>query len=231
MKKLTVFAMFFMLIYGVYAQEESLNRKFVSGGVVNFLIQHNTFPLSSTFNYIGNGGIYSNSTNETKNTTFTISPYAGKELNPHLILGIQLDYRIGRYKVEDNLNIITNTKVDTESNYNNIGFGVFTRHTLYPEKQFNFYFQPYIKYNLYTDEVKHNSTIIEEEKANFISLGVGLGILYNINNRWRATLRAGGLNYAFGNWEVIGTDRKKTFSAFGTDLNLSSIFLGFEVKM
>jgi hypothetical protein len=62
-------------------------------------------------------------------------------------------------------------------------------------------------------------------------LGAGLGLLYNINNRIRATLRTGGLNYVNGKWEIKVTDTKKNFSSFGTNISLSTIHFGFEIRV
>jgi len=48
---------------------------------MNFLIQNNTYPLSSLSIISGPGGISSNSISDSKNTTFAITPYFGKEIS------------------------------------------------------------------------------------------------------------------------------------------------------
>nr|MBS0037005.1 hypothetical protein [Saprospiraceae bacterium] len=91
--------------------------------------------------------------------------------------------------------------------------------------------QPYVEYNLLNQDEIQDSNVTHEEKANYFELGAGLGILYNINSKMRATLRTGGLSYVNGKWEIKDTDTEKDFSSFGTNLNLSTIFFGFEIRI
>lgn len=213
------------------AQDEITNNNFVLGGSVSFMTQNNTFPFTGLSINSGIGGIYSNSTNDTKNTSFSITPYFGKELNSRLLLGLQLDYRVGKYTA-DNIFIFGQTnQVDFERNSNQFGIGVFARYTLNPDQQFNFYLQPSFEYNLLNEEESQDSDITQEEKANYFHLTVIAGVLYNINNKVRATLRTGGLSYVNGKWKIVGTDVEKSFSSFGTNVNLSSISFGFEIKI
>jgi len=231
MKKLILLALAVSIIQIVNAQETEIGNKLILGGSFNFLTQNNTYPLSSLSINSGIGGIYSNSTNDTKNTTFAITPYFGKEINPKLFVGLQLDYRIGRYKAEDTFVFGQPNSIDFERNSNQIGIGLFTRHILNPNSTFSFFIQPYLEYNLLNEEEIQDSNVTQEEKANYFEVGAGLGILYNINSKIRATLRTGGLNYVNGKWEIKDTDTEKDFSSFGTNLNLSTIFFGFEIRI
>ncbi|MBK8347036.1 MAG: hypothetical protein IPL08_05210 [Saprospiraceae bacterium] len=227
MKKLILIAFAVSILQAVNAQETEIGNKVILGGSINFLTQNNTYPISSLSINSGIGGIYSNSTDDTRNTTFAITPYFGKEINPKLFVGLQLDYRIGRYKAEfGQIN-----SINFERNSNQIGIGLFTRHILYPNNKFSFFIQPYLEYNLLNEEEIQNSNVTQEEKANYFEVGAGLGILYNINSKIRATLRTGGLNYVNGKWEIKDTDKEKYFSSFGTNLNLSTIFFGFEIRI
>ena len=231
MKKLTLFLLLLSLFNILNAQEETKQNHFIIGGSLNFLLQNNTYPLSSVSTISGIGGIYSNGINDTKNTSISISPYVGKELNNHLLLGIQLDYRLGKYKTDDAYLFGQTNPVDYERRSYQIGIGVFSRHILNPEKRINFYIQPYFEYNLLHEENFQNSNSTQEEKVNYIELGLSAGILFNINDRWRATLRIGGLSYVNGKWEIVDTSTKKNFSSFGTNLNFASFYLGFEMKL
>jgi len=47
----------------------------------------------------------------------------------------------------------------------------------------------------------------------------------------RTTLRIGGLNYVSGKWEIVNTVTEKDFSSFGMNINLATIFFGFEMKL
>jgi len=215
----------------VNAQETEIVNKVILGGSFNLLTQKNTYPLTGLSINSGIGGIYSNSTDDTKNKTFAITPYIGKEINPKLFVGLQFDYRIGRYKAERAIIFGQPNSVDFERNSNQIGFGIFTRHILNPHSKFNFFIQPYLEYNLLSEQETQNSNVTQEEKANYFEIGAGLGILYSVNSDIRATLRTGGLNYINGKWEIKGTDTAKDFSSFGTNFNLSSIYFGLEIRM
>ncbi len=215
----------------ILAQEEVSTHSYVLGGSFNFLVQNNTYPLSSLSLNSGIGGIYSNSTNDTKNTTFAITPYIAKDINAHWLLGLQLDYRVGNYIAEDLIRFSQPELYDLERSSNQIGIGLFSRYTLNPTQEFNLYLQPYFEYNSLNEEEFEDTVLTQEEKASFIELGIGLGVLYNVNDRMRATLRMGGLNYINGKWEIVNTDTEKDFSSFGTNLNLATIFFGFEIKM
>jgi len=231
LNKLTLIITLLSLFQIINAQEETSLNKFVLGGSVNFLTQNNSFPFSTLLVIPASGVIFSNSTNDTKNTTFSISPYFGKELNSRMLFGLQFDYRIEKYSADDISVLGQPNPVDFERNSSQFGIGVFTRHLINPDQQFNFYLQPSIKYNLLKQEESQDSNITQEEKANYIQLSVGAGVLYNINERLSATLRAGGLNYVNGKWEIVDTDTEKNFSSFGTNINLSTIQFGFELTI
>ncbi|MEZ4911091.1 MAG: hypothetical protein R2774_09530 [Saprospiraceae bacterium] len=231
MKNLILIALAISILQVVNAQEAEIGNKVILGGSINFLTQNNTYPLSGTFIITGLRGIYSNNTNNTRNTTFTISPYIGKEINPNLIVGLQFDYGIDRYKAEDVYIFGQPDSVDIKNNSNQIGFGIFTRHILNPDGKFNFYIQPYLEYNLLSEEDIQDANVIQERKANYLEVGVGLGMLYNINSKIRATLKTGGINYVNGSWEIKNTDTSKKFSSFGTNLNLSTIYFGLEIRI
>ena len=231
MKKLTFTVLLISIFQVLNAQETEIGNKFILGGSMNFLIQNNTFPLSSITINSGIGGIFSNSTDDTRNTSFGITPYFGKEISQKLFVGLQLDYRIGRYKAEDILLFGQANSIDFERNSNLIGIGAFTRHIFNPNKQFSFFIQPYFEFNFLNEKELQDLNVTQEEKANYFELGAGLGVLYNINDKIRATLRTGGLNYINGKWEIKDTDIEKDFSSFGTNFNLSTIFFGFEIRI
>lgn len=231
MKKLILIVLAVSILQVVNGQETEIENKIILGGSINFLTQNNAYPLSSLSINSGIGGIYSNSTNNTKNTTFAITPYFSKEINPKLFIGLQLDYRIGLYKAEDTFVFGQPNPINLERNSNQIGIGLFTRHILNPKNQFSFFIQPYLEYNLLNEDELQDTNVTQEEKANYFEAGMGLGMLYNINSQIKATLRTGGLNYIIGKWEIKDTDIEKKFSSFGTNLNLSAIFFGFEIRI
>ena len=231
MKKMMVITLLISLVQVGYAQEEIALNKFILGGSINFSIQNNTYPLSSLSINSGFGGIYSNNINDTKNSTFAFSPYVGKEINAHLLVGLQFDYRKRKYEEENSFGFGQPNTVDFVRQSNQFGIGLFSRYTLNPNHLFNFYLQPYFEYNILNEKRSQDANITQEEKASFIELGVGMGVLYNINNRMRTTLRIGGLNYVSGKWEIVNTVTEKDFSSFGMNINLATIFFGFEMKL
>ena len=231
MKKITLLFFLIPMLQVVFAQEEIAPNKIVLGGSMNFLIQNNAYPLTNTSITPGYGGIYSNNTNDIKYTTFAINPYIGKEINPHLLFGVQLDYRLSSNKTKDAFILGQPNLSDFESKSNLFSVGIFSRHTINPGKLFNFYLQPYLKYTFNKEKESQNTKITQEIKSNYIDLGLGIGVLYNINDRMRATLRTGSINYVNGKWEIVDTGKSKNFSSFGTNLNLATIFFGFEIKI
>ncbi|HMU02134.1 MAG TPA: hypothetical protein PJ990_00845, partial [Saprospiraceae bacterium] len=68
------------------AQETEIDNKFILGGSMNFLIQNNTYPLTSLSLITRTGGIYSGGTNDIRYTTLAFSPYFGKEINSNLMV-------------------------------------------------------------------------------------------------------------------------------------------------
>ena len=231
MNKLILIAFAVSILRAGNAQETEIENKLILGGSINFITQKNLYPLSSLSINFGTGGIYSNSTNDTKNTSLALTAYFGKEINPNLIAGLRLNYRIGRYKAEDIYLFGQSNPIELVRNSNQFGIGIFTRHIINPNNKLCFFIQPYIEYNLLNEEEIQNSNVTQKEIVNYFELGAGLGISYNINNKLRATLTTGGLNYVNGKWEIKDTDTKKYFSSLETNLNLTTIFFGLEIKI
>ena len=235
MKKLILTILCLSILRVINAQETEIDNKFILGGSMNFLIQNNTYPLSSFPLNSRIGGIYSNGTSDTRFNTLAFSPYFGKEIRSNLMVGLQFDYRIENNEQDDvqvfGLGQSNPNTIDLKRNSNQIGFGIFTRYIINPSRQFSFFLQPYAQYNLLNEKRSEDATVIQEQKANYIELGVGLGMTYNINKNIRAVLRSGGVSYVTGNWEIKNTDTEKDFSSFGTNLSLSSIFFGFEIRI
>lgn len=228
--KIYVIALFFLVFQITKAQEETINNSFVLGGALNLGIQKNAFPIpvgaSSGLPFFVIG-------NDTKNTNFSILPYFGKEVNKHLLVGFELNFRTGKYIDRIVTGEIVNTKIAKQ-----IGGGFFMRYLLNPEKRFIFYLQPYSEYSFFKEEntsfrlvmigspsIPGENTIENTRKINFVELGIKTGMIYNINNKVRAVLRIGGLQYVNGK-----IDGDKKYNSFDTNFNTSSVFFGFELK-
>jgi len=217
--KLTLILILILLSQTMNAQDKPSTNSIIIGGALNFLNQNNAYPLSSLTINSGIGGVYSNSTNQTKNLAFSISPYIGKELNQNWLLGFQLDYRIGNYKAEDIAVFGQPNTVDFERKSNQIGLGIFSRYIINPEYQFNFYLQPFIEYNILNEKESQDANITQKERANYLEVGIVGGVLYAISDTWNATFRISG-----------DTAITNNFSSYGVNFNASSIRLGIEMK-
>lgn len=226
------FLLFIPIFIGqLTAQEEVTTNRFILGGSINFITQTNTFPFSTLPITSGFGLVFSDNTNNTKNTIFSVSPYVGKGINPNWVVGIGLSYRYNSFIAEDAFSFNQPAPSDLNRKTNDFGFGLFGRYTLNPEQRFNFFLQPYTQYNFLVENTKNDNELIQIEKVSYFELGTSLGVLYAINSRFRATLRAGGLNYISGSWKIRDTDIRRTFNSFGFNLNLSTIFIGIEMKL
>src|SRR5690606_13274706 len=126
-KNLILIVLLFSFSHGVFGQDTEHKNKIVLGGSMSFVTQNNAYPFSSLSRIPNNtiGGIYSNNTDDAKYTSFAFTPYLGKEINPHWIVGIQLEYRFEKYTANDVLFFGQTNPVDTESNTDQIGIGIF----------------------------------------------------------------------------------------------------------
>ncbi len=230
MKKFTFSLFMTVLFLGIQAQEETIANRFILGGSINFVSQKNSVPLAALSINSGVGILFADNTNESKNTVLSLSPYLAKEVNANWLVGIQLNYRLDNYTAEDAFSFGQPSPTDFNRKTNSFGFGLFSRYTLNPEQRFHFFLQPFLGYNLLSEDTKNNDVLVQEETANYFEAGVGLGFLYPINSKFRATLRTGGINYVNGKWKVKDTEIDKGFSSFGLNLNLSTVFIGVEMR-
>ena len=228
MKKLTILILLLSLLETTYAQEDESFQPVVIGGSLYFNSAQNDFiiPLIGPFGTISPG----NSDNP-KSTRFSVRPYLGKQISDRFLAGILLDFSLSRYSSTYTQGFPQPETIDFKRNSNQYGFGLFTRHSFVPDSRFDFFLQPFAQYFILHEDEFQNSQQTSEEMVNYFALGTDLGILYNINDKWRATLLVGGLRYVNGSWERVGTNLEEDFSSFGLNLNLSSIQIGMELKL
>ncbi len=223
MKKINFIVLLLAIFQYTTAQEAEMSDKFILGGSVNFSTTNNSSPAGL--------GLVLTPTNESKSTFFGFAPYIGKEINPRLILGLGVDIGVGRSTSEISSFFPSPGSGELKRNSYQIGFGVFSRHVVNPDNQLSFYLQPHINYFISNEKEFQNSNRAGEVQTNFLQLGAGLGLMYNISDQLRATLRSGGLSYVNGNWEDKKSDAANDFSSFGFNLNLSNIFFGLEIRL
>lgn len=231
MKNLITLFVFIIIAISGFSQEETKTNTIILGGSMNLLLQNNTYPLSSIGSISGLGGVYSNNLNDIKNRSFSFSPYIGKEINTKLLIGLSLELQFAKYDAEGTI-FIGQPSVDRLTrNSKKLGGGIFARYTFNPESKIKFFIQPSINFFTLKEEQLNDEILTQEERVNFIDIGVDLGLFYDINSKVRITLRNGGLSYINGNWKIIDTDTEKNFSAFGSNLSLQRTFLGVEIRI
>jgi hypothetical protein len=231
MKKTILLLLSIFSFINIYSQEEERYNNYFLGGSFNFTSQDNTYPISALGINSGIGGIYSNSTENTRNIVFSISPYIGKQINAFWDMGLKLDYRLGNYKAYDQIDFLSQLPYDFERKSNQFGVGIFSRYNFNRDSKLNVYFQPYASYYLLNEEAFRNETATQKETASYIDIGVGIGLTYQLNEKFRVLANFGGLNYVTGSWEIEDTDTSKDFSSFNSTLRLSSLSFGLEMKL
>ncbi|MEZ4926869.1 MAG: hypothetical protein R3A50_11355 [Saprospiraceae bacterium] len=222
MKNLTLLMLCFAFGQFLQAQEDSETRKFVSGGYINFNVQNNSQPASGN-SFAGY--------NDNKYFSFGFNPYIGRQLNKHFLAGIDLLYGIRNSDYGETTIIGQVGTVDLERKVNEYGVGLFGRYGFTPDKAFNFYLQPALSYNMIQSKEIQDAQVVWDNQTNIFELNIGAGLLYDINERLRATIRTGGLYYNIGNSKTDGSESKQHFDSFGLNLNLSNIYFGVEVRI
>lgn len=210
-----------------YSQEPQSN--YFAGGALNFISQKNTFPLTGLSAISGIGGIYSNSTEDSKNVTFSFTSYLGKQILSSIEAGILIEYQINQFNTYQSYLFGIPTPVDIKRTAQHRGIGLFSRFLLSPNKIFSLFLQPQISMYQLFEEQFQNENSVSKEKANYLFSALGIGMLYRLSDKMRLTMKLGGIQFSSGKWEIANTDTYKKFSALSTNLNLSSALLGIEI--
>ena len=229
MKKLPLFLFLFLLCQLSNAQENINDHSFILGGSMNFIVQKNTQPfvlLNSSTPFFGS---FSNNQNNSKYTLFSLNPYIGQRINSNWLFGLQFNFRFK--KSQSTFINFSQEPTSLKTKANHLGFSFFGRYTLSPESKFQFFLKPYIAYLIINEESQRDSFSPSIDKGNVLDLGADLGVLFPINDRLNANIVIGGLRYINGNWKRDGTDKKEYFSSLGTNLNLTSLRFGIEIKL
>jgi len=230
MKNFLVLVLLLLSVFGLNAQEEELRNNFVIGGSANFAIQNGSVPFSTigllpTVGTIGSFSLY-----DKRNVLAAFSPYIGKQLNEKLLLGINLNVNLRKSEGEQPDFFGSGADIPFERNSNLFGVGVFTRYVFNPQNKIMFFIEPSISYSNQNDKYFVDGELGIEEKTRLLSAAVRAGLLYDLNEKIRFTLRQGGLSFTRGSWETDGVDLVNDFQSFNANFRLSSISLGVEWK-
>lgn len=224
----------FLLAFQLNGQDEGQNNlnKFI-GGQFSISNQDGAYPLSAiSFSPIlgGTSILYSNASDiSTFSTSF--SPYYGIQLNDQWSIGGNINIGYQKYS-NGNITVIGTTEPTTLTRKSTVyGLGVFARYALTHNPRANFFIQPFAEYTRIdeTEEVENLSSA--ERNVWFLETGVSLGLLYNINDRFRLTGQFGGLNAVFGKTSTDQSMDSESFSSIGANLRLSSFAFGVEVRI
>ena len=232
MKKITLLFSFLLCLSIAIAQDGSeVSNKFILGGSIGFSTQQNGLPFSSVGNSSNVIATYTSPNDESRRTSISFSPYLGREINPKVIWGVNLHLRYNYYGDRDYI-FPSEPEPDLfEITTHQFGLGVFMRYTFNPTHKFNLFMQPFIEYNSSKREQYFKNESTFKETSQFMNVGLVVGGLYNINEKFRATLRAGILSLLNGTWKEEYINREGNFTALSANLNLSSLRFGFEMRI
>lgn len=178
-----------------------------------FLLPNTGFPIGSPTTFVA----------DATSSTVQISPYIAKVMNPNWLLGGLISISSQTLK-RDNIN-----GADLKNSFTGLGLGVFGRYVFNPTTPFQLYLQPSAAFSVLSGKSRVNNDVLEEDNFSSLSFLVGAGALYEITPRWRATLSVGGIGYQIDDLNPENAGDKPTHT-FTTELNLSSIQLGVEMK-
>lgn len=228
--KALVITLLFTLFASFYTQaqfsEETLEepkKGLFIGGSINF----NTSENKRTTIFIDGIGIVSGSNQNAKNTSYSLNPTIGYQMDKHWIIGLDL--------------LLTNSSSETDDTFNGLliqeatsnSIGAFMRYIFNPQSKLQAYTSPYFRRSFQKSTFSFNNNSIDEFFAEETSnnFGLSLGAQYEISPWLRLRTNVGGLIYSFGkrnndslNFEAGEAD----FNSLGFNFNGSSIFFGAE---
>ncbi|MCB0641044.1 MAG: outer membrane beta-barrel protein [Phaeodactylibacter sp.] len=213
-----------------FAQE--FHPQWFLGGGLQFSIRN----LDSSSPLIG-GPFFSTSDQSTQQTTFSITPYIGREINPYFALGLQAQLSYAKATGFSSIIFSSNGTADIiqqESTMKDYGGNLFARFNLMPFNALHFFLQPALGffYNQRSTVAENiQSPSINNSSGYALSAALSPGLGYHINERWRILASMTGIRYQFGK----NNGRNSfTFATTTSDLdvlfNLSSLFFALEFK-
>jgi hypothetical protein len=211
---------FAILVFGIfvintsYTQENPSFNQFFLGGSFGFSTQKNTPSL------FGNS-------NENSQTSLSVNPYFGKILTEQWMAGIQLFYGFSRIESENTL-LVPPRIVQSETNENEFGLGIFARYIVNPNQSLKLMLQPDLSFNLRNSERLNNSRVVSETEIWNFRIRIQPGLLYQFNKKWRGLVFLGNMTYSFGELRDGQNDNQMEYSSFQTNFNLAALRIGVE---
>ena len=209
------------------------------------LAQETSEPVARDW-LVGGAVQASFSSDDLSSTTIGISPLIGKYVRPNLIVGGSLNYL---YRDSEGFFLQSNLSQEFITMQSTYGAGIFLRYLTNPQNRLTFYLQPAINYSYSRATTESFETVTpfplpgrpipEPEEVSTISLtdiyaftaGVGLGLQYQLSERWQTRVNYGGLNYTrqlAHNPNAAGTS---TSDLINLNLNFSAFSFAFEYRI
>ena len=207
------------------------------------LAQETSEPVARDW-LVGGAVQASFSSDDLSSTTIGISPLIGKYIRPHLILGGSLNYL---YRDSEGFFLQSNLSQEFITTQSTYGAGIFLRYLTNPQNRLTFYLQPAINYSYSRATTESFETIIPTFPGPIVepveisrrslfdtyafTAGVGLGLQYQISERWQTRVNYGGLNYTrqlAHNPNAAGTS---TSDLINLNLNFSAFSFAFEYRI
>lgn len=223
----TILLSCFSLVHGFaqFSEEPVKEPKtgFFIGGSVNFSQSENLRPSF----FIDGIGIVGGSNENSKNSSYSLRPIAGYQLNNHWILG--LEFLLSHFKTE---NDSPANGFFLQKNTRN-SLGIFMRYLINPNSKFQVFVSPYFRKSFEKSTLSFNTIDPSEFNSELSSndIGISLGAQYEISPWLRLNVNVGGLDFKFGkktndpfNFEPGESD----FNSFAFNFNGGSIFFGAE---
>ena len=189
-----------MLFQLVHAQQSDFRPSNVLGGSFNF-------NISDTEPAFGDMSEY-------KVSSFDISPYFGKKLNPGLILGLRLDLS---YLQMNYTQAYPDQGWDPMKHRNTsfaAGMRLFSRHSLNPRNRLQFYLQPSISYARVRYRDYTDSYLSSSSNSDLFAVDLACGALYQLNDKFNLFLRMGALGYSYNNRKFNTLEAEHRYDSF-----------------
>jgi len=244
--------------YSLNAQDTAapiINNYFV-GGAASF----STSTNDNTPDIVGTIIISNPSVDDIKTTSYSFSPTMGRRISEHLSVGLRLRYAYTSVSTESTSMLqfipsgppVVSRNNRIERSY---GAGIFARYSFNPQNKLQFYVEPMISYAKSTSDftgIISDRLTVEDIDNNSASLSAGVGLMYNVSDRFRLITRLGGLSYETGSIDTRTRTRiadtnqdiftgstgtmlftednmsSRNFSTFATNFSIANIQFGAE---
>jgi hypothetical protein len=214
--------MLFTLLNILSAQEENARRAWILGGSVGYNRSN-----SESIRTVSGTEVRPKRTDN----SFSFGSYFGKELNEKWMLGLALS--LGNYGTDELLlrDENVNELIRRNSSNRSLGFNVFSRYIFNPQQRFNVFLSPSLGFNnIKQEEFYNNQSRLLPNSTRYFA-NVGGGAFYNFNANLRGLVNFGNLGYYFERSKVPATQSKSNSSGFSSNMGLSSLSLGLELRL